>query len=155
SYPFRALLVDLEETDLIQHASEGGEWRLAYFDECVALLVRRGAPDVPGLATDEEWQRAIARVHSGLPAPHAWADLGAFGSAASPTPSPRLANFLLSEGRPADAEAFLRDALVAYPASARARITYARLLEHRGNRSGARRQIEEAYVTDPRDPEVA
>ena len=54
---------------------------------------------------------------------------------------------VVTMGRPDDAEPFLRDALTAYPAAARARITYARLLERRGDRAGAGREVVEARKT--------
>ncbi|MFN8179204.1 MAG: tetratricopeptide repeat protein [bacterium] len=154
-YDLRAALVDLDQTSFLERTLRSGEWKLVFWDECTAMIARRDVASVPAIATDADWARSIAVVREDLPAPRAWEDLGAFGRATSPTPYHRVANFLMTMGRPDGAEAFLRDALTAYPASARARITYARLLERRGDRAGAAREIERAYASDPADPEVA
>jgi hypothetical protein len=154
-YDVRVALVDLDQTEFVQRTLRSGDWKLAFWDECTAVIVRGDAESVPTIVTEADWERSITRVHEDLPHPPAWESLGPFERATSPTPYHRVANFLLTMGRPADAEPFLRDALTAYPAAARARITYARLLERRGDRTGASRELEHAYASDPGDPEVA
>ena len=155
-YDVKVAVIDLASTAFLTRAVIGGGWNLAYWDETAAVIVRGDVPDAPAsIRSGDDWRRSLEVVRTALPAPPPWEHLGLLGRAASPTPYHTVANFLLAFGRPDDAEPFLRDALVAYPLAARARLTLAALLDARGDDEAAGREYEEAYRVDPHDADVA
>jgi hypothetical protein len=83
-YDVRVALVDLDQTEFLQRTLRSGEWKLAFWDECTAMIVRRDAEAVPPIVTDADWERSIAQVHEELPPPPAWERLGAFGGRRRP-----------------------------------------------------------------------
>jgi len=156
AFDIRAALVDIASLDFIERVTKADGWRLVYWDECAAIVVRPDAaaafaPSVSGAEHDA----AIARLREHLPRPPARGHLGLFDRVASPAPYHRVANFLTRAGAGDRAEPFLLDALAADPRSARARVAYARLLEARGDREGAHREYDRAFGDAPADPEVA
>jgi len=155
TYEIRSAMIGLEALGTIDIVRNSPDWELVYFDACVALFVRRGeAPEVPRIATVDEFDAAIGRLRTKLPRPRRFEGLGLFQSATSPRPYQLAADFLMRVGLSDRAEPLLLDALAAYPGEARARANLALVLEFRGDTAGAAREMEAALRSAPGDPDI-
>ena len=155
-YDVKAAVIDAAATSFLDPRREGRGMEARVLGRDRRGPGARGCSG--GAAIDRDRRRVAqrgCRRRAGLPAPPAWDRSGPFARVAPSTPYHTVANFLLAFGRPDDAEPFLRDALVAYPRAARARLTLAALLDARGDDAAAGREYEAAYRDDPGDVDVA
>jgi tetratricopeptide (TPR) repeat protein len=155
-FDLRAALVNVTALPFITSVLRTGNWRLVYWDECAALLVRSDTGlRLPAIQSHDEFATSVARLREHLPQPPALEELGLTGRAASPDPYHRVANLLTAFGFPDLAVPLLRDAIRADTHAAGARAALSGALNALGEREASAREAEIAYRQAPNDAEVA
>lgn len=131
-FGFRVALVDLG-AGIARFLLNEPDWQLVEFDAAAALFVHRSVTSVtPRIDGSTAFTAAVARLRQELAPPRPWDSLGLFERASSPIPYWRVALFLRAANQPALAEAFMRDAVAAYPVMPGIALSTAQTLAARG-----------------------
>ncbi len=114
-YDIRIAVVSLGSR-LVELLGRNDQWKLVFFDTVAAVYVRRDAlGSLTPLASEEEFDRALAHVREQLPPPRAYASAGPFERVTNPKPYLALADLALWSRRLVAAEKLLDEAERASP----------------------------------------
>ncbi|MEK6643936.1 MAG: hypothetical protein AABZ08_08505 [Planctomycetota bacterium] len=120
-YGFKTLFV-ANHNRIINHVVRLPNWKLVYFDECVAVFVRADAlGEVRPIQTTDDFARVLSGVRERLRPPAPGGSLGLFDTATNSIPFLFLSDFLRVMRQPGLALSLIEDAIAAYPETTNAR----------------------------------